>query len=134
MISTANRVVRDRNGLVHVVLALPSLIQAGLIVVLGVTGDALGPVYLAAIPWAVIGVAVWFASRWWLVGVALIGLVAGAAAQVGISLNYIDHSPASGAARFALDAMGILQYVALLSLVVAILVGILEWRARRATA
>ena len=116
---------------VHIGLALPWAVEASAILLLATTGDANGPLQLAAIPAAATSIAMFLTRRWWLVGSAVVGAVAGFFGAVGIGLNYIDHVPGSATAKYALDATWAAFVAGLIGCVIAIVVGVLEWRAAR---
>jgi len=117
--------------ILHTALALPWLAEAVAILLLAFTGDAQGPLQLAAVPAAATGVALLLTRRWWLVGSAVVGSIAGFFGVVGIGLNYIDHTPGSATAKFALDATWATFIAGLVAALAAIVVGVLEWRAGR---
>lgn len=121
-----------RNGLaLHAGLALPWAAEAAAVVLLAVSDNALDRVLLAALTAGATALALLLTRRWWLVLSALVGSIASVVGQVGLALNYIDHSPSGRTAQLALNATYLAFYVCLIASVAAIIIGVLEWRAAR---
>jgi len=118
---------------IHAVLALPWLLGALALVLLGI-GDPGSSALVAAIPLAVSGVAVWLAHGGRLVVVSLIAGVVGFVALLAVLINYVDHVPENEPARSIADGSDYgLLYLGV-AVAAAILVGIVEWRGARARA
>lgn len=117
-----------RSTALHVGLALPWLVEAILIAMVQVVDDPTGPVELAVIPAATTAVALLLCRRWWLVGTAVAGVLAGFVAIAGVGLNYIDYSPPGGVAQFVIGALPVVYLIAVLAALVAVAVGVMEWR------
>jgi hypothetical protein len=116
---------------IHLALALPWAAEAGAILLLAFTGDTTGPVHLAAAPAAATSIALLLARRLWLVNAAVVGTAVAFFGVLGIALNYIDHSPGNTTAKFALDATWAAFIAGLVASALALVVGVLEWRAGR---
>jgi hypothetical protein len=118
---------------VHLVLALPWLLGALALVLLGI-GDPGSSGVFAAIPLAVSGVAVWLARGGRLIIVSLVAGVVGFVAVLAVLINYVDHVPESEPARSIADGADYgLLYLGV-AVAAAIVVGIIEWRSARASA
>ncbi len=120
-----------RTTAVHVVLAIPWLLGALALLLLGI-GDANSAGVVAAIPLALSGLAVWLARGGRLIVVSLIAGIVGFVALLAVLINYIDHVPQNEPARSIADGADYgLLYLGV-AVAAAIVVGILEWRRARA--
>jgi hypothetical protein len=120
----------SRTTAVHLLLALPWLLMALALVILGVA-DANTPVQVAAIPLALSGVSVLLAHGRRLVVLSLLEGVVGFFALLAVSLNYIDHSPEREPARSLAEAADYGLLVLGVAVGAAVVVGVMEWRAGR---
>ncbi|SRR6266545_993498 len=120
-----------RTTAVHVVLAIPWLLGALALLLLGI-GDANSAGVVAAIPLALSGLAVWLARGGRLIVVSLIAGIVGFVALLAVLINYIDHVPQNEPARSIADGADYgLLYLGV-AVAAAVVVGILEWRRARA--
>jgi len=118
----------QRRVALRVGLALPWVVEAILIALIQVVDDPTGPVELAVIPPATTAVALLLCRRWWLVGSAVAGALAGFVAIVGVGLNYIDHSPPGRVGQFVIGAIPYVYVIAALASVLAVAMDVTEWR------
>jgi len=122
-----------RTAAVHLVLALPWLLGALALLLLGI-GDPGSSGMVASIPLALSSVAVWIARGGRLIVVSLVAGVVGFVALLAVLINYIDHVPENEPARSIADGADYgLLYLGV-AVAAAIVVGILEWRSARAPA
>jgi hypothetical protein len=120
-----------RTTAVHVVLALPWLLGALALLLLGI-GDANSAGVAAAIPLALSGLAVWLARGGRLIVVSLVAGIVGFVALLAVLINYIDHVPENEPARSIADGADYSLLYLGVAVAAAVVVGILEWRRARA--